>query len=208
MGKIDAFRYPLSAVRLTRIANPLRAGWTLSWKTTSKNPSMRLCMTDEVEILWEIGVPFKEFLTMTACPPRWRGFDLYMFSDGETAFYVGQSHCAFERVWDHIYAGPKGHSIIGRFCLANWPRSGRFTLGLLSSGSPRFAGVGHNLDAAERVLIEELRPCFNVSLNSSPLPLPAGYIPPNQSIKYLRNFKRMLREAGYVRRGSGEDMVW
>ena len=165
-------------------------------------------MVEDELILWELAVTFKEFLTMTVCPPRWKEFDLYMFSDGEMAFYVGQSYRAFERVWDHILGGPKGHSIIGRFCLANWPRSGHFRVGLLSSRSPRFATVGYNLDAAERLLIEELRPCFNVSLNSSPLPVPAGYIPPNQSIKYLRNFKRMLREAGYVRRANAEDMVW
>lgn len=165
-------------------------------------------MADDNEILWETAVSFKQFLTMTACPPRWKGFDLYLFSDGKTAFYVGQSHCAFERVWDHIYAGPKGHSIIGRFCLANWPRSAKFTVGLLNSQSPRFDGVGHNLDAAERVLIEELRPCFNVSLNSEPHVLPPGYIAPNIPIKYLKNFKRMLREAGYERRGNAEEAIW
>ena len=165
-------------------------------------------MADIDEVLWEISVSFKEFLTMKVCPPRWKAFDLYLFSDGETAFYVGQSYCAYERVWNHIYAGVKGHSIVGRFCLANWPRSAHFTVGLLNSRSPRFDRVAHNLDAAERMLIEELTPCFNVSLNSSPLPLPAGYIPPNQPIKNLRHFGRMLREAGYVRRGSEEDMVW
>lgn len=148
--------------------------------------------------LFEVAVPLRKLLTITECPPRWKHFDLYLFSDRQIAFYVGQSYCAFERVWEHIYGGPKGHSTIGRFLINNWPRSGGFTIGLLFSQSPRFAGVQHQLDAAERQLIEELAPCFNVSLNRSPAPLPPEYLPPNAPVKGIKSLKRMIREAGYA----------
>lgn len=159
---------------------------------------------------WEIAIPLKRFLTITMCPPRWRHYDLYLFSDDETgaAFYAGQSECAFGRVWEHIRGGPHGHSIIGRFVLCNWPRSARFTLSLLDSRAPRFAPLANSLDAAERSLIEQYRPCFNVSLNAEPSPLPEGFLPPNATIKYLKNFSRMIREAGYVKRGGDEDAQW
>jgi hypothetical protein len=157
----------------------------------------------------EVHIPLKRYLAFTDfCPPRWKHYDLYLFCDDQVVFYVGQSYCAFERVWDHIRGGPKGHSMMGRFILCNWPQSARWTVVLLSSGSPRFSPVDHDLDTAERMLIEELTPCFNVSLNHTPAPLPAGYLAPNATIKYLRNFKKMLREAGYVRRSSESDSEW
>jgi hypothetical protein len=157
---------------------------------------------------YSVSLPLRKFLTLTACPPGWKAFDLYLLCDENTAFYAGQSYCAFERVWDHIKAGPHGHSIVGRFVLVNWPRSGSFTVELVSSRGPRFAGVGHDLDAAERQLIEELRPCFNVALNQQPVPLPPGCLPPNAPIKYLRSFKRMLREAGYAARRQNDPGTW
>ncbi len=157
---------------------------------------------------WEICVPLKKFLTITECPPRWKDYNLYIFRDESTAFYVGQSYCAFERVWEHIRGGPHGHSIMGRFVLANWPRSGRFTIELLNAQGPRFAPANHNLDASERQLIEQFTPCFNVSLNAQPLPIPPGYLPPNAPIKYLKNYKRMLREAGYAARRDLTDLEW
>lgn len=157
---------------------------------------------------WEIALSFKMILTTPACPPRWKRYDLYLFRDDQVVFYVGQSYCAFERVWEHIHGGPKGHSIIGRFALANWPVSARFTVELLDSRGPRFDQVYHNLDAAERALIEQYAPCFNMALNRQPTPLPAGYLPPSAPIKYLRSYKRMLREASYVRRASEKDTEW
>lgn len=160
------------------------------------------------EPVLQAAVQLKTFLTITACPPRWHLFDLYLIHDEQVAFYVGQSVCAFDRVWEHIKGGPHGHSLVGRFILCNWPRSARFTVDLMSSQMARFASVRHNLNASEQALIEEWSPCFNVSLNSSPTPLPAGYLPPNASIKYLKNFRRMLREAGYAARGSKDDMEW
>jgi hypothetical protein len=76
-----------------------------------------------------IAVPLTEFLlTEQHCPPEWRPYDLYLCRDDEVVFYVGQSHVAFDRVWQHILDGFKGRSMLGRFILCNWPAS-------LSSGS-------------------------------------------------------------------------
>lgn len=163
---------------------------------------------DSQPIPWQVSVRLSNFLTLEECPPRWKFYNLYLFRDEQAAFYAGQSYCAFERVWEHIRGGPHGHSIIGRFVLCNWPRSGQFILDLFSSRAPRFAAVGNILDAAEKALIEAYTPCFNVSLNAQPAALPAGYLPPNASIKYLKNYKRMLREAGYAARKRPADLEW
>lgn len=158
--------------------------------------------------LFSVALPLRKFLTLTACPPGWQGFDLYLLRDESVAFYAGQSYCAFQRVWDHIQGGPHGHSIPGRFVLVNWPRSGGFTIELFSSGGPRFAAAGHDLAAAERLLIAETRPCFNVALNQQPAPLPPGYLPPNAPIKHLHSYRRMLREAGYAARRAADYPEW
>ena len=157
---------------------------------------------------WQISVLLRQFLTFPVCPPRWKAYDLYLIRDETVAFYVGQSYCAFDRVWEHLRGGPHGHSIVGRFLLCNWPISGRFTVELHSSRAPRFEEVGCRLDEAERLLIEMHAPCFNVMLNGQPAPLPASYLPPNAPIKYLKNFRRMLREAGYASRKDPGDMEW
>jgi hypothetical protein len=155
-----------------------------------------------------IAIPLKKFLTIQICPPRWKEYDLYLFGDGPVTFYVGQSHCAFDRVWEHLKGGPKGHSIVGRFLLANWPRSASFYVELISSTRMEAAIQSNDIDTAERILIENLKPCFNVSLNGQPTPLPGDYLPPNTPIKYLKNLRRMLREAGYKSHPSSEDLEW
>jgi hypothetical protein len=58
------------------------------------------------------------------------------------------------------------------------------------------------------MLIEDYRPCFNIALNGEPIPLPAGYLPPNAPIKYLKNYSRMLREAKYTARADPADLDW
>jgi hypothetical protein len=157
----------------------------------------------------DVSMPLKQFLTFSDfCPPRWKGYDLYLISDEQVTFYVGQSHCAYARLWEHIRGGPKGHALLGRFILCNWPRSAAWTVTLLSASSPRFAAAGFNRDAAECLLIAKLKPCLNVALNHQPTPLPAEYLPPNTPIKNLRSFRRMLREAGYSRRSSIDDTEW
>src|SRR5690242_18712762 len=106
-------------------------------------------------------VSVKEFMLIEHCPVSWRAFDLYIFRDSNIVFYVGQSHLAFDRVWQHISGGFKARSVVGRFILCNWPTSMKFNIELLSSRSSRFASVGNNIDAAETALIAELSPCFN-----------------------------------------------
>jgi hypothetical protein len=155
-----------------------------------------------------ITLSLKQFLTFQTCPLRWKRYDLYLFRDEQVIFYVGQSQCAFERVWEHLKGGPKGHSIVGRFLLANWPRSAGFQIELLHSSTIETGYANHDLDAAERTLIENLKPCFNVALNGEPTPLPGEYLTPSTPIKYLKNFRRMLREAGYRARPSVEDTEW
>ncbi len=159
-------------------------------------------MTDESSSnAISITVSLRQFLALTICPPRWKAYNLYLFRDDQVTFYVGQSYCAFDRVWEHLKGGPKGHSTVGRFILVNWPRSGDFTIELMRSPSER-------LDDAEQALIEELHPCFNVALNGQPTVLPAGYLPMNAPIKYLKNLRRMMREAGYRPRPDPNDMEW
>ena len=147
-----------------------------------------------------IVVPLKRFLLIGECPPEWKDFDLYLFRDNDTAFYVGQSQLAFARVWEHLLGGFKGHSIVGRFVWVNWPKSMSFTIELLSSQSEQFDVVGNDLSASERLLIERWSPCFNVSLNSQPTPLPTSYLPPNaprfaKQIGRRRSLNALLHEA-------------
>jgi hypothetical protein len=155
-----------------------------------------------------VSLLLRRFLTLSSCPLDWKHFDLYILRDAAITFYVGQSECAFDRVWEHINGGPHGHSIVGRFLLVNWPKSGSFQVELLSSQSAQFAPVGCNLSAAERLLIETFSPCFNVALNSKPQCVPGGYLPANTPIKYLRSYKRMLREAAAFVRADANRSPW
>ncbi|MBE0697801.1 MAG: hypothetical protein IH586_12840, partial [Anaerolineaceae bacterium] len=49
-----------------------------------------------------VSLLLRRFLILASCPPVWHDFDLYTIRDGEAVFYIGQSECAFERVWEHI----------------------------------------------------------------------------------------------------------
>lgn len=129
------------------------------------------------------------------CPQEWKRFNLYLFRDEETVFYIGQSHLAFARVWEHLLGGFKGHSIVGRFVWVNWPKSMNFTIELLSSKSAQFDNVGNGLNASERTLIQRWSPCFNVSLNDEPTPLPESYLPPNAPFRRRRSLNAMIHEA-------------
>ena len=142
-----------------------------------------------------IILPLKRFLIIEACPPDWRSFDLYLFRDDEVVFYVGQSYLAYDRVWQHIYDGYKARSVVGRFVLANWPTSLRFTIELWSSQADRFAIVDHDLNAAERLLIEQYAPCFNEALNRRPTPLPDRYAPPSAPLRCSRSPSKLIHEA-------------
>ncbi|MCX6029927.1 MAG: GIY-YIG nuclease family protein [Chloroflexi bacterium] len=137
-------------------------------------------------------------LTEQRCPPEWQPFDLYLFRDDTVVFYVGQSWVAFNRVWRHILDGYKGRSVVGRFILCNWPAALRFTVELMDSRAERFAAVGHDLNAAERLLIEQHAPCFNDTLNHHPTSLPTRYAPPGQAITCPRSLGKLIREAEYA----------
>ena len=142
-----------------------------------------------------ISTSLKRFLLIEQCPAEWHSLDLYIFRDDTTAFYVGQSQLAFGRVWEHLLGGFKGHSLVGRFVWCNWPTSMSFTIELLSSRSEQFAEVGNDLNASERLLIQQWSPCFNVSLNDQPTPLPASYLPANAPFRRRRSLKALTHEA-------------
>ncbi len=143
----------------------------------------------------KVSIPLKQFLLIEQCPAAWKDMDLYLFRDEEVAFYVGQSYLAFARVWDHLKAGFHGHSLVGRFIWANWPVSMKFRIELLSSKFEEFAGVGHDLSAAERQLIQNYSPCFNVSLNNQPTPIPNSYLPANASLRCSRSLNKLIHQA-------------
>jgi len=146
----------------------------------------------------KVVISLKRFLLINQCPVGWKHLDLYLFRDEEAAFYVGQSHLAFSRVWEHLLGGFKGHSIVGRFIWVNWPKSMDFTLELLSSQSEQFIGVKNDLNAAERQLIQDMSPCFNVSQNNQPTPLPDHYLPPNSKFRRRESLNKLIHEAERV----------
>lgn len=143
----------------------------------------------------KIVTTLKRFILIEQCPEAWKGFDLYLFRDENVAFYVGQSQLAFARVWEHLLGGFHGHSIVGRFVWVNWPRSMSFTIELLSSRSEQFNNVGNDLNISERSLIEHWSPCFNVSLNNQPTPLPESYLPANAPFRRRRSLNALIHEA-------------
>lgn len=142
-----------------------------------------------------ITISLKRFLLIQQCPVEWKDFDLYLFRDKNVVFYVGQSYLAFARVWEHLLSGFKGHSIVGRFIWCNWPGSMNFSIELLSSRAEQFDGVGNELSASERLLIQRWSPCFNISLNSQPTSVPVSYLPPNAPFRRRRSFTMLLYEA-------------
>lgn len=147
-----------------------------------------------------VTLSLKEFLVIEKCPPEWLGLNLYLFRDDQTAFYIGQSERAYERAWQHIHDAYKGRSVIGRFILCNWPASMHFTLEFYHAAHPCFTEVEYNLNAAEKQLIEQWQPCFNVIANPTPSPLPGCYLPPDAHPRHLRRLGTMRNEArAYLR---------
>ncbi|HZM22971.1 MAG TPA: GIY-YIG nuclease family protein [Anaerolineales bacterium] len=142
-----------------------------------------------------VAMSLKRFLLVEQCPTSWNGMDLYLFRDENVVFYVGQSHLAFARVWEHLLNGFKGHSMVGRFVWCNWPKSMRFTIELLSSESEQFSVVRNELNASERLLIQHWSPCFNLSQNHQPTPLPDSYLPPNAPFRRRRSLNMLIHEA-------------
>ena len=143
----------------------------------------------------KVTIPLKRFILIKHCPTAWKEMDLYVFRDESVAFYVGQSQLAFSRVWDHLLSGFHGHSLIGRFVWCNWPASMKFSIELSSSRFEEFNSVGNNLDVAEKQLIQLWSPCFNVSQNNQPTPLPNPYLPPNAPFRRRRSLTMLIHEA-------------
>lgn len=137
----------------------------------------------------------KRFLLIEQCPAAWQALDLYLFRDESVVFYVGQSELAFARVWDHLLGGFHGHSMVGRFVWANWPVSMRFTIELLSSQFEGFGIVDNDLNAAERQMIQRWSPCFNVSQNRQPTPVPSAYLPANVRLRCSRSLNKLIYQA-------------
>lgn len=121
------------------------------------DPVLKSSMTDSIK------VKVKQFVLLDDCPADWKKLDLYIIRDESTVFYVGQSHVAFNRVWDHIKNGYKARSEVGLFILCNWPRSMNYEIELISSRSSDFGAVGNDLLKAEEMLIKRYRPCFNIT---------------------------------------------
>lgn len=143
----------------------------------------------------QVVLPLKRFLLLNQCPADWEEMDLYVFRDETVAFYVGQSHVAFARVWDHLLGGFHGHSIVGRFVWCNWPRSMSFTIELWSSQSDQFAVTGNDLSASERLLIQRWSPCFNTAQNRQPTPLPDCYLPANAPFRRRQSLMTLIQQA-------------
>jgi len=148
-----------------------------------------------------IILPVKEFITIKACPPAWRVFDIYLIRDDEVVFYVGKSDLAFFRIWQHIIDGYKGRSTIGRFILCNWRASMNFIIELMNSRTSQFADLENDLSAVEKSLIKKHSPCFNVVSNPKPTPLPAKYLPTTSPIQHARKLGKVIREASYILKG-------
>jgi hypothetical protein len=142
-----------------------------------------------------VAISLKRFLLIEQYPADWKRLDLYLFRDEAVVFYVGQSYLAFARVWKHLIGGFKGHSIVGRFIWCNWPKSMNFTIELLSSQDEQFDSIGNDLTAAERQLIQRWSPCFNVSQNNQPTPVPPLYLPPNAKPRFIRSLNKLRHEA-------------
>jgi hypothetical protein len=155
----------------------------------------------------KVVIPLKRFLLIEQCPAAWKDMDLYVFRDETVAFYVGQSHLAFLRVWRHLKGGFHGHSIVGRFVWCNWPKSMKFTIELLSSQSEEFSRAGDDLNGAEKQLIELWSPCFNVAQNTLPAPVPDCYLPANARFRHRQSLNKLIREAERVVR-SEDAAVW
>ena len=153
-------------------------------------------------------IPLSRFLTLTTCPEQWIHHDLYVIRDETTTFYVGQSECAYARVWSHLQDGFKGRSVVGKFVRVNWPQSIRFTIELLRTRPRSGLTLVRCRNEAERWLIGRLKPCFNETHNPTPTPVPEGYLSPEATVRYPRHLGNMMREAEHVERRRQNSTVW
>lgn len=97
--------------------------------------------------------------------------------------------------------------MVGRFVWANWPVSMKFVIELHDSRSADFAHAGNDLNACERMLIERLTPCFNISLNSRPTKIPPYYLPANAPLRCSRSLNKLIHQAERVVKAEDTRMV-
>jgi hypothetical protein len=124
---------------------------------------------------------------------------IYVFRDGDTILYVGQSISIIDRISSHLgeswHASP---SQIGELVQSNHPESLSWLIELYTLddcteavsqtpyvsfyGSPRCTIEGR-IDMAERAMIGKYHPCLNVQYNQDATPLPTKYthVRPNDS---------------------------
>lgn len=113
-------------------------------------------------------------------------YRLYIVADDKTCFYVGQSIDVVNRLWEHLGQGvrPNYPSLLGLFIKRNLPESREFDILFMRPDEVdqryrNLAGVGSlEVDSAERDMIHNLNPCFNVIYNISPRQLPTRYLRP------------------------------
>lgn len=125
-------------------------------------------------------------------------YRLYVIRDDETAFYVGQSINAYNRILAHLGLDGRGNtSHIGEFIIANAPLSGTWLFQMytvedcrafvldyratLPEENRAFYETSNNpydIDDAELALIKILRPCLNDAMNTDARPVPDKYVNP------------------------------
>lgn len=154
-----------------------------------------------------LSIKLKQFILIEECPPDWKEYDLYCIREGDTAFYVGRSYLAFDRVWGHIRNGYKARSLVGRFLLCNWPASMNYEIVLMNSRAPEFDPVRNDPALAEELLIKRLQPCLNESLNAAPADLPEKYLPPNAEIRCSRSLTKLRFQAALALKNE-EKLQW
>ncbi len=108
---------------------------------------------------------------------------LYLVRHEDTVFYIGQSHNPLERLHAHMGLMQYEMSDLGACILGNVPDSHSwqvelYTLPELADAVTRNYGYQlprYDIDIAEASMIRLHRPCFNVTYNRNPSPLPEAY---------------------------------
>jgi len=103
-------------------------------------------------------------------------YRIYVIRDGETVFYVGQSHNPHNRLLEHMALSRTQPSLIGTFIRENAPASGAWVFEQYTlDDCSEVVGRCRDVDDAEEALIKLHRPYFNAAMNPYPLPLPMRY---------------------------------
>ena len=135
---------------------------------------------------------------------------IYLVRDGDIIFYVGQSRNLAQRISEHLGHGRKSASDLGELILGNMPDSENWiiefhTIKDCSGKVKEHYGIDYSqytlddfcrsemllktaIDFSEIVMINDCRPCLNVTYNANRTALPLKYIPiPIESSEsYLR----------------------